>query len=447
VKRILVEGFERDGVVLARTLAREGHRVTLAGPGDATQLALELRASGVAVRARVSLDGEPGQYDEAFLDVWTPEVAPRVSLLRESGCVVRCLGDLVLERATVPTIGVTGTAGKTTTTAFVAYLLRSAGVAVHTSTTARAGNLWPTAELLPPPGDGAILMELTSSHLCFTTTSPTIAVVTCFWPDHLELHGSLERYRAAKEAIVSRQGADDVVVANEDDRDADAIASLSPGRRFGFSAIHEVELGAFVHGRRVILRGADGERSFALPRSLDAARLQALLAAAAAALAAGALPEQLRTPAAPPHRTTHVGRLGETELIDDGMAATPAKTAAALHEVPDDSVVLVAGGELESAGLPVHASREEQALLEAACAEARRVARLVVLFGPATARLARHFDRRSTVRAASLDEAIALASTRAEGAKVLVVSPMFPLPLADRERIGPALEALATGGE
>lgn len=446
MKRILVEGFDRDSVVLARTLAREGHRVTLAGPGDASQQALELRASRVVVRARASLDTEPGHHDEAFLDVWTPEVAPRVALLRESGCVVRCLGDRVLERSPVPTIGVTGTAGKTTTVAFLAYLLRTAGSTVHTGTTARAGNLWPTAELLPPPADGVVLMELTSSHLCFTTHSPTIAVITCFWPDHLELHGSLERYRAAKEAIVRYQGPSDVVVANEDDDDAAAIASLSPGRRFGFSATREVDAGAFVRGAEMMLRDASGERSFLLPPSLDASRLQALLAAAATALAAGALPETLRAPEPPPYRAARIGRLGDMELIDDGMAATPAKTASALHEFPDASVVLVAGGELETAGLPVHASREERELLEEACAEARRVARLVVLFGPAAARLASSFDRRTTLRAKTLDEAIALASSHAEGAKVLVVSPMFPLPLEDRERIAPALRALAEAG-
>lgn len=446
MKRILVEGFDRDAVVLARTLAREGHRVTLAGPGDASQQALELRASRVVVRARTSLDTEPGHHDEAFLDVWTPEVAPRVALLRESGCVVRCLGDRVLERSPVPTIGVTGTAGKTTTAAFLTYLLRTAGSTVHTGTTARAGNLWPTAELLPPPTDGVVLMELTSSHLCFTTHSPTIAVITCFWPDHLELHGSLERYRAAKEAIVRHQRPSDIVVANEDDDAAAAIASLSPGRHFGFSATREVEAGAFVRGPEMMLRDASGERSFALPPTLDAPRVQALLAAAATALAAGALPETLRAPEPPPYRAARVGRLGDTELIDDGMAATPSKTASALHEFPDASVVLVAGGELEAAGLPVHASREERKLLEEACAQARRVARLVVLFGPAATRLAPSFDRRLTLRATTLDEAIALASTHAEGAKMLVVSPMFPLPPEDRERIAPALRALTETG-
>lgn len=446
MKRILVEGFDRDAVVLARTLAREGHRVTLAGPGDASQQALELRASRVVVRARASLDTEPGHHDEAFLDVWTPEVAPRVGLLRESGCTLRCLGDLVLERSPVPTIGVTGTAGKTTTVAFLAYLLRTAGSTVHMGTTARAGNLWPTAELLPPSTDGVVLMELTSSHLCFTTHSPTIAVITCFWPDHLELHGSLERYRAAKKAIVRHQGPGDIVVANEDDDAAAAIAGLSPGRRFWFSATREVEAGAFVRGPDMMLRDASGERSFALPPSLDPPRLQALLAAAATALAAGALPETLRAPEPPPYRAARVGRLGDTELIDDGMAATPAKTASALHEFADASVVLVAGGELQTAGLPVHASREERKLLEEACAEARRVARLVVLFGPAATRLAPSFDRRATLRATTLDEAIALASTHADGAKVLVVSPMFPLLLADRERIAPALRALSEAG-
>src|SRR4029078_8531581 len=138
---------------LARTLAREGHRVTLAGAGDASQQALELRASRVMVRARASPATERGHHDEAFLDVWTPEVAPRVALLRESGCVLRCLGDHVLERTRLPPIGVPGTAGKTTTVAFLAYLLRTAGSTVHTGTTARAGNLWPTAERVPPRTD------------------------------------------------------------------------------------------------------------------------------------------------------------------------------------------------------------------------------------------------------------------------------------------------------
>ena len=293
-----------------------------------------------------------------------------------------------------------------------------------------------------------VLLELTSSHLCFTTRSPTIAVITCFWPDHLELHGSLERYRAAKEAIVRRQRPDDVVVANEDDGDAAAIASLSPGHRFGFSATPRGR-GRRVRPRRaMVLRDASGERSFRLPPHLDAAASPGAARrggdGARRRRAAGEAPRarfRLRTGAA------RVGRLGDTELIDDGMAATPAKTASALHEYPDASVVLVAGGELESGGLPVHASREEQAPARGGVRRGapRRAPRRPLRPRRRSARpQLRHADRRA--RAATLDEAIGLASAHAEGAKVLVVSPMFPLPLADRERIAPALQALATAG-
>ena len=388
-----------------------------------------------------------GEHDEAFLDVWTPEVAPRVARLRASGCRVRCLADLVLERASIPTIGITGTAGKTTTAAFLGELLRKASLRVAASTTARAGNLWPTAELLDAPDADVVVLELTSSHLCFTTHSPTVAVVTSFWPDHLELHGSLERYRAAKETIVRSQSAADAAVVNADDDDAVAIGTLSPGRRLEFSQSREVEEGAFLRGTALVLRTPDGERELSLPPGLDHLRLQALLGALAASVAVRSSPEAIGQLPQPPFRMAVVGRLGDTELVDDGMSATPTKTAAALRPRRAGSVVLVAGGELESAGLPVHASPPEQRLLEDACAEARRAARLVVVFGAAAERLAPLLDPDRTLPAASLEEAIARAGGHAGGAEALLVSPMFPLPLAARESIAGLLRALVESRE
>jgi UDP-N-acetylmuramoylalanine--D-glutamate ligase len=439
----LVEGFDADAVALARLLAGEGRAVTVAGPGEAGPDGRALRALGVEVRDRTDLDRDPGEHDEAFLDVWTPEVAPRVERLRASGCRVRCLADLVLERAGVPTIGVTGTAGKTTTTALVAQLLRAAGARVHASSTARAGNLWPTAELLEPADDGVLVLELTSSHLCFTSRSPAVAAITCFWPDHVELHGSLERYRAAKEAIARAQSAGDVVVVNEDDQAAVDIGAVSPGRRLGFSTLAEVDEGAFARDGTIVVRARDVERELPRPSGLDRPRLQAVLAATAVAVAAGAIPAGLGGLRLPELRATAVGRSGDVELVDDGMAATPAKSAATLRSRSDGTVVLVAGGELTSAGLAVHASPEEQRLLEEACAEARRAARLVVLFGPASERLAPLFDTVPTLRADDVEDAIATAANHLEGAETLLVTPMFPLSTGERLRIAPALHALA----
>jgi len=439
----LVEGFDADAVALGGLLAAEGRAVALAGTGPATPAALALRDHGVIVREHADLDLDPGEHDEAFLDVWTPEVAPRVARLRAAGCRVRCLADLVLERARIPTIGITGTAGKTTTAVLVVQVLRAAGLEVHASTTARAGNLWPTGELLPVPDTGVLVLELTSSHLCFATHSPSVAAVTCFWPDHLELHGSLARYRRAKEAIVRGQSAGDAVVANQDDDAATAIASLSAGRRVGFSATAEVEEGAFLRGRSLVAR-VDGEaHELALPADLDAPRRQAVLAAVATAVAAGRVPTGLEGLRLPPLRAVVVGRRDGVELVDDGMAATPAKTAAALRERPDRSVVLVAGGDLTSAGLAVHASPEEAQLLEGACLEAQRAAREVVLFGPAADRLASLLGATPVVVVDDLARAVAIAGERLAGAESLLVSPMFPVSLESRERIAPALRALA----
>jgi UDP-N-acetylmuramoylalanine--D-glutamate ligase len=272
--------------------------------------------------------------------------------------------------------------------------------------------------------------------------SPSVAAITCFWPDHVELHGSLERYRAAKEAIVRGQFARDAVVANEDDDGSVSIAAASAGRRFGFSAAREVVEGAFVREESIVLREGGGEQGMPLPPDLDMPRLQALLAASAAALAAGRPPTRVEPLQLPERRMTVVGRRDGAELVDDCMAATPAKTAAALRPRPDESLVLVAGGEIVSAGLPVHAAPEEQRLLEDACAEARRAARLVVLFGPAADRLAPLLDPARTRTEESVERAIAQAGDCLSGAETLVVSPMFPVSLEARERIARALRSL-----
>ena len=438
----LVEGFGPDAVALARLLADEGRDVTIAAASAAPAPARALAELGVTVDEHADLDTEPGQHDEAFLDVWTAEVAPRVARLRSAGCRVRCLADLVLERAAAPTIGVTGTAGKTTTATFVAALLRQSGANVRVGV-ARAGNLWPTAELLTPSPGELLVLELTSSHLCFMTTSPTVGVVTSFWPDHLELHGSLARYRAAKETIARHQTTADAVVVNADDVDANAIGLVSPGQLVSFSASTEVERGAFRVDDRLVLRDEGEERVLSLPRGLDAPRLFALLAAAATTVAVGRPPTELEPLPQPPFRARVVGRRGATELVDDGLAATPAKTAATLQGLADASVVLVAGGEREIDGRAVHASPEEIALLEQACVEVSRVARLVVCFGPAADRLAPLLPPARRFVVETLDLAIDHAgrSLRSVDA-ALVVSPMFPVPQADRERVAEALSAV-----
>jgi UDP-N-acetylmuramoylalanine--D-glutamate ligase len=420
--------------------------VRLAGPGPAPAEALALRAAGVVVEPGTDLDADPGPADIAYLDVWTPEVAPRIARLRSAGTRLSCLSDLLLERTAALTLGVTGTAGKTTTASLAVQLLRAAGVAVAASTSARAGNLWAAAELLdelPSLEAPAVLaLELTSSHLCFVERSPDVAVVTAFWPDHVELHGSAAAYRAAKEAAVRHQTAEAWVVVNEDDPRAASFAELTPARRASFSLAAPVAQGAFVRGDRAVARWEGVERDLGSIGGLPlAGRARANgLAAVTAALAAGApldaLPGTLRGLHPPPLRARTVARTADgVTVVDDGMAATPAKAAATLAVYDEGAVLLLAGGDPALHGAPVHASPEERNLLERACDEAARAARAAFLFGPASAELGARLESRGVdvTNAASLQDALAAALAAAAPDDTVLFAPLYPVAQDERD--------------
>jgi len=407
---------------------------------EATALTSFLAAEGTRARqaATAELDADPS-VDAAFMDAWTPEVAPRVAALRSSGALVTCLSDLVLARTRDRAIAVTGTAGKTTTTSFAIQLLRAAGVDVAAPDPGVSENLWPDASLLgelsaPRP----LVFELTSSHLAFCRVSPHVAVVTSFWPDHLELHGSLEAYARAKETIVRDQVASNLLVVPKD-ASCEGFVAASAAATVLFSATEQVERGTCLHEGRLVARWDGSEHVLCeverLP--LRGRAVTAALAAAATALAAGAAPDALREGLprlrTPQHRVVEVARHAGVPVIDASMAGTPAKAESTLELYDDGSIVLVAGGEIDGEAGPVHATPEERELLERACAVARRKARAVVTFGPATEVLAGLLPE--SEQEAELAGALRRAVALAPAAAAVLVAPMFPIAPEERARV------------
>jgi UDP-N-acetylmuramoylalanine-D-glutamate ligase len=431
--RVLIERSAQEAAAVARLLASHGHEVRV-----------------------VDLETDPGPVDVACLDVWTPETAPRVGALRALGVRVTCSAELMLERARrvgARTVGITGTAGKSTTAALVVQLLRATGLTVHASTNGPLGQLWVTDELVAgsdrfAPGD-VVVLELTSSHLAFMSSSPDVAVVTCFWPDHLELHGSTAAYRAAKEAIVRHQTLYGAVVVNADDPAAASFADLTPVRRFAFSRVREVDEGAFARNGILVAR-RDGAEAEVGPLPAPVPRALATLAACATAVATGVAPESLSgmlsSLVSLPHRQETVGWMEDVLVVDDGMAATPAKARAGLTACPDESVVLIAGGRLSTDGGTAHAGPAERALLAAFCEEAARTVRLAVLFGEAAPLLECRLGSRGvpTRTALDLEEAVRAALAAARGTRLVLFSPVFPVSPEEREAF-PALVREAAG--
>lgn len=351
----------------------------------------------------------------AYVDVWTPPCSPWVAALRAAGTRISSVAELLLDEWPGQIVAVTGTAGKTTTTSAIAQLLQAAGRSVVASKASRFRNMWPTVELLrrtrSAGPDDLLVVELTSSHLAFCTKARAdVAVLTNFWPDHLELHGSLEAYRRAKALLFEQAG---VVVC--DPADTAALAVLG-GRS---PEVVPEDIPWFLPG---------APWAGALRRSVAIALAGALAAGASAEAAEAAVPSVVL----PPHRAQVVGDVGGVPVVDDGMAATPAKAKATLEGFPDQSVVLIVGGLRGLESGEVHASAAEGELLASACLTVARVARRVVAFGSAAERIGPLLPEATVC--STLEEATRVACSHARGAEAVVFSPLFPVAAADRSR-------------
>ncbi len=369
--------------------------------------------------------------DMLLVDCWTAETAPHVVVARERGATIGCLADLVLREARVPVVGVTGTAGKTMTTRLIAALLERGGRRVHVPPTGRAENAWPSADTLDllasEDQPDVIVLELTSTHLAYMSSSPAYAVITCLWPDHVELHGGEGRYIAAKQRILARQRPGDVAVLP----DGETRVAAKPGVR------------ALRFGEDVGVPADVLARLPAPMRSNVAAAVTVVRDGVGVAVDPATALDAVPLPA---WRGESIGSVDGVAVLHDGMAATPAKAAALLRALPDHSAVLIAGGLDDLGNGPVHSSPAELRMLDDACREMARVGRRIALFGPAASRIAPLIAgaRSGPVEVGpDLHWAVATAVRDVGGAEAIVFAPGFPIGLDERARFGDLVVAAA----
>jgi UDP-N-acetylmuramoylalanine--D-glutamate ligase len=346
---VAVVGLGKSGVAATRLLAREGAKVyasdaATSPPGSA---AVEL------LRALPGVEVELGRHDLAKIGaakgvVVSPGVPPDAAPLtvaRSSGVLV--LSELDLGWRALPgmrCIAVTGTNGKTTTTALVAHLLRAAGLNAEA-----AGNIGlPLADLA--------LAELRPQWLAVEASSfqlhdspdfaPEIGVLTNLAPDHLDRYPDVATYYADKRLMYRNATDDNVWVVNGDDAASLELVRGVRGRQVRFSVDGPAD--AWYDGRvRSLMLGG----SALLPRdALEllglhnvANALAAALAVHEAGIAPGAIAEGLRTFRALHHRLELVAETGGVRWINDSKATNVSSTAVAIAAM-DRPFVLLLGG-------------------------------------------------------------------------------------------------------
>ena len=376
--------------------------------------------------------------DVMVVDEWTAEVADHVRRARASGVDVIVPAQLILEDLDLPVVAVTGSGGKTGTSHLVASILRAAGRRVAMAS-ARLANAWPDHSLLDGRADDAeiVVAELTSTHLCFMRSwrGPMVGVLTAFWSDHIEFHGSLAAYESAKVGMLDRAGR---VVAG-----ADSALRRRSGSAWvvdaEFSILHPVHRGAWIDAGRLWIASGTGDPSpvMRVDDAPDGTHPGSLIAGAATAVALGvdgpAVARGVRACPAPPHRMNRVGEWHGRVLIDDSCCATPRKVIEALRRCPPGRTVLVAGGRRRVGGRMVHRSLEEASAEHEALRMIDATVRAVVPFGDAAGRFAG--CRHAVGAQPDLGNAIARARDLSEDGDTILVSPMYPVTADERARV------------
>jgi len=347
---VVILGLARQGKALARFFAERGARVIVSDrhPAAALQATLDELAD-------LSLTYVLGEHPLSLLD--------NCDLLCLSGGVpadltivqvarARCIplsndAQEFLRRCPAPVIGITGSAGKTTTTSLVGAMARAAGF-----TTWVGGNIGNPliAALDRITAADRVVMELSSFQLELMDISPPIAGVLNITPNHLDRHKTMAAYSGAKARIVQFQRPVDIAVLGYDEPNARALAEQTSAQVRYFSGKTEVPEGAFLRGEALFLRHADREMEICRREEI---RLRGyhnvlnVLAAATLAHAAGvpvpAMRPTITAFTGVPHRLEEVRRWRDILWINDSIATAPERVLAALNAF-EEPLVLLAGG-------------------------------------------------------------------------------------------------------
>lgn len=411
----VIVGLGRSGVSAARHLVRGGWRIAVTDsraepPGAATLRELApaapLRAGGF----------DAGLLEGADLVVASPGVSldePIFARARALG--IEVVGDIELfARAThgVPTIGVTGTNGKSTVTTLVGRMAARAGRRVRVG-----GNLGPPAlELLDEAGEVDLyVLELSSFQLEVTSTLELVAAtVLNLTADHLDRHADMAAYGAAKARIFRHCG---TAVVNADDEVVAAMPSAAQAtRRFslreGVAADYSIALRA---GEGWLMRGEQPLLALSQMKLAGLHNAANALASVALGEAAGlpmaAMLAELREFTGLRHRAQFVAEIGGVRYIDDSKGTNVGATLAAVAGLPG-TLVLIAGGDGKG-----------QDFTPLAAALRGRV-RLAVLIGRDAAAIeAALGDACPVRRCRTLEEAVQVAAGAAEPGDIVLLSP------------------------
>jgi len=434
-KRVTILGGARQGQAAARWLSRHGASVTLNDRHAADQM----------VDAKVALEGLPvtwilGGHPFEVLDATdvlcisggVPLDNPLILEANRRNIPLTNDTQVFMEVVPCPTIGITGSSGKTTTTALVGQMAQKAeGTTLPESQYVR--HAWVGGNIGDPllnyvdemAKDDLAILEISSFQLEQMTISPTVAAILNITPNHLDRHGTMEAYTTAKKRILDFQSPTDASVLCREDAGSWNLHTAAHGRviSFGAGPLTDTQEGTFISDGILFLQHG-GEAAPLLRR--DQIRLRGehnvinVLAAFAIGYAAdlplAAMRSAVEEFQSVPHRLEFVREVNGVQWYNDSIATAPERTMAAIRSFTEPIVLLLGG---RDKNLPWN---------ELASLVRQRVEH-VVLFGEAAEKIEAALQQatgplpQTIERCRSLGEAVQRAANVAQPGDVVLLSP------------------------
>lgn len=417
-KRVLVVGLARTGLVTSKFCAAYGARVTAVDEKPEHELAeaaAALRAVGVALQFGPFQPETFTNQDLIIVSPGVPANIPALQLARTSKIPVWSEIELAWRLLRGKLVAITGSNGKTTTTALVGHILQSAKVPVQVG-----GNIGtPLLARVEASSDSMITVAEVSSFQLETIEAfrPDVGVLLNLTPDHIDRHGSFEDYARAKQRLFENMLDRDAAVLNADDPQ---VAQRGPlhGQVFWFSRQKRVAAGTFLRDGQIIFR-REGTEDVLMRRGDIPLRgehnLENVLAAATASILAGApagaIEAGVRTFPGVEHRLEFVADVRGVAFYNDSKATNVDATLKAIDAFPGSLFVILGGKDKGSDYAPLREPLKQKT-------------RLVLLIGAAAGKIAAQLEGAVPLeRAGTLDHAVELAFKKAKPGDTVLLAP------------------------
>ncbi len=417
-KKVLVLGLGRSGISAAEYLSSKNASVMLSESAESSESKLKEAEKLKALGVEIEFGGHSQKaLDFSDLVVASPGISPSseiIARLNKMGKRVICDVELAFSETKIPIIGVTGTNGKSTTTALISHILQTAG---HKAPA--CGNFGAPVLYELEQNPDFLVVEISSYQLHYCDSlSPRVAVWTNLTPDHIEWHGNLANYIESKEKLFSKQGSNSYAILNADDPIVSEFRPNSEIFQFSVASTLDAQVQcAFmqydflvyrVSGRTQILCHKDDLKIIG-KHNLENA-LAAVSVAAVLGIETEKIVEALKTFPGLEHRLEYVDTVAGVKYYNDSKGTNPNSTIKALEAFGSQQIVLIAGG------------KDKHTPIEDLVQCIRKHASDVILLGEARERFNKALTEsgyKNIQIVQSMEEAVDLAATLGRGPVVL----------------------------